>query len=324
MRSRSVALFVAVTVIGSTLTLTAAGQRAASADAGRARFVGTYKLVSIERRKADGTLLPPQSANPIGHLFYDEVGHMALVIMQSGRKKYAAATPTPDEALASFTTYTGYFGDYTVKESDGVVVHHRRGSLDPNETATDDTVPYQLTGNRLVLKTPAGSNGVQSTYTWERMPDLANLTPMHRKLIGFHELVSNETRNAKGELLASNPGQIGYILYTPAGVMAVHMMQPNRSKYTGSSPTPQEAQAAIRTYNTYFGTYSINEGEAYVVHERKGSFNPNTIEDVIRHYKFDGDLVTLMPLPTQQDGVERQGYLTWRLLPGSTLSGKKP
>jgi hypothetical protein len=316
MRTSLAAFLVTVVGIGSASAQTAASPRSASAvDPGHARFAGSYKLVSIERRGADGAVLPPQSANPTGHMFYDHAGRMAVVIMHSGRKKYAAAQPTPEEALASFTSYTGYFGTYSVDDAKGTVTHQLLGSLDPNLTATNDTQLFQLATNRLVLKTAAATKGIQTTTTWERMPELPNLTPMHRKLIGFRKLVSNETRNPKGEVLASNPGQIGYIIYMPAGVMAVHMMQPNRSKYTGAAPTPQEAQAAIRTYNTYFGTYSINEPEGYVVHERKGSFNPNTIEDVIRHYKFDGNRVTLMPPPTVQDGVSRQGYLTWELLP---------
>jgi lipocalin-like protein len=316
MRSLFVALLVGVIATGSGSAQTRApGQPGSSLGAGRSKLAGTYKLVSIERKKADGTRLPPQSANPTGHIFYDEAGRMALVIMQSGRKKYAAAQPTTEEALASFTTYTGYFGTYAVNEAEGTVTHHLLGSLDPNQTAADEKQVFQFAQNRLILKTPAATNGVQLMVTWERMPDLPNLTPMHRKLVGFHKLVSNETRNAKGELLASNPGQIGYILYMPSGIMAVHMMQPNRPKYAGTLPTPQEAQAALRTYNTYFGTYAIHEAEGYVVHERKGSFNPNTIEDVIRHYKFEGPRVTLMPPPTVQDGDQRQGYLTWELLP---------
>ncbi len=319
----SLVAFVVVTTLGGLSAQTTTPEPARSSlAAARARFVGTYKLVSIERRHIDGTLLPPPSDHPTGHLFYDQAGRMAVVIMQSGRKRYAGSAPTPDEALASFTTYTGYFGDYSVNEVEGVVVHHKRGSLDPNDTATDQPQVFQFAQNRLMLKAPAAVGGVRTTLTWERLPDLQNLTPMHQKLIGFRKLVSNETRNAKGELLASNPGQIGYILYTSAGVMAVHMMQPNRPKYAGQLPTPQEAQAALRTYNTYFGTYSVNEAEAFVVHERKGSFNPNTIEDVIRHYKFDGPRVTLMPLPTVQDGVTRQGYLTWELLPPTADSSR--
>jgi hypothetical protein len=68
----------------------------ASAGTEKNRFVGTWKLVNIERHDGKGQLLPPPappafgSANPIGFIIDDPAGYMGVTIMQSGRQKYAA------------------------------------------------------------------------------------------------------------------------------------------------------------------------------------------------------------------------------------------
>ena len=96
-----------------------------------------------------------------------------------------------------------------------------------------------MSGNRLTLKPPAGPNGNQQRLTWERIPDLPNPTAEQKKFVGFWKLISNERRSDKGELLSSNPGQHGYIIYTAAGFMTVHMVQPDRKPYAATQPTPR-------------------------------------------------------------------------------------
>ena len=103
------------------------------------------------------------------------------------------------------------------------------------------------------------ANGDQRTLTWERVPDLPNLTPMHRKLIGFWKLISFDRRNAKGEVSSADPAWTGFLVYTASGHVMVHMMQPYRRRNVGASPTPEETMAAYRSYTSYFGPYTVNE-----------------------------------------------------------------
>ena len=177
------------------------------------RFLGTWKLVSVEQRDAKGELLPPSSpsASRVGFIIYDPAGYMAVAIMPSGRQKYADAQPTPEEAKAALTGYTGYFGTFTVNEAERFVTHHLQGSLNPSMGA-DQKRLFEFSGNRLMLKPPPGPTGNQAQVTWERVPDLTNLTAAHRQFAGFWKLVSNERRNMKGALVSSNPGQTGYII----------------------------------------------------------------------------------------------------------------
>ena len=78
---------------------------------------------------------------------------------------------------------------------------------------------------------------------------------------------------AKGELLSSSPGMTGFIVYAASGHVMVHMMYPYRRRNVGPQPTPEETMAAYRGYTSYFGPYTVNESEKYVVHHLVGSIN---------------------------------------------------
>ncbi len=280
------------------------------------RFVGTWKLVSVERRATDGELLPPRSPDPIGFIIYDPAGYMGVTIMQSGRTPYAGDQPTPEEALAALTTYLSYFGTFTVNEADGFVTHHVQGSLNPRRISVDQKRFFEFSGNQLTLQPPVGPSGVTARLTWERVPDLpeAELTSTHRRLIGFYKIGSVERRTAAGELVPVNQYDSAFIIYTASGHMAVHLMRPGRPD-ADSQPTPEAALAAMRTYGSYFGPYSVNVDEGYFVHHRIGNLNPGSIgTDAQRFYELSDTRLVLRPPPTVVDGEQVQSALTWERL----------
>jgi hypothetical protein len=281
------------------------------------RFVGTWKLVSIETRNAKGEVVPPAAGaanqNRTGYIVYDDAGYMAVTIMPLGRKKNAGAQQTDEEAHAALAGYTGYFGTFTINEKEQYVTHHLEGSVNPG-MERDQKRFFELSGNRLTLKPPPGASGNQQRLTWERMPDVANLTAEHKKFVGFWKLISNERRNDKGEVLGTNPGQTGYIIYTAAGFMTVHMVQPGRKPYAAAQATPQEARQNIRTYTNYFGPFYIHEVDGYVVHDQVGSLGVGRggYSPQQRFYRFVGNRLLLQPPPTYNaDGTVTQGTITW-------------
>jgi hypothetical protein len=302
------------------------GQAVANASARSAptdRFVGTWKLVNIEQRNAKGDVIAPTSGNRTGYLIYDPAGYVAVSIMPVGRKTYAAAQPTDDEARAAMTGYAAYFGTFTVNDADASVTHHLQGSLNPG-MAADQKRFFDLSGNRLTLKPPPAANGNQTRLTWERIPEMPNLTAEHRRFLGFWKLVSNERRNEQGELAASNPGQTGYIIYTSAGFMMVQMMQPNRKPPAGAQLTPEEARLTITTYTNYFGPFYIHETDGYVVHDQVGTLNMgrNGPAPQQRFYQFSGKRLLLKPPPTYApDGHTIQGTITWEHVDGDGAKG---
>ena len=281
------------------------------------RFVGTWKLVNIETRNAKGEIVPPANPNAnqnrTGYIIFDDAGYMAVTIMPLGRKKAAGAQITDEEAPAALAGYAAYFGTFTFNEKEQSVTYHVEGSVDP-ALGRDQKRFFELSGNRLTLKPPPGPDGNQQRIIWERMPDLTNPTAEQKKFVGFWKLVSTERRIDEGETARANPGQTGYIIYTAAGFMTVHMVQPDRKPYAAAQPTPQEARQNLRTYTNYFGPFYVHEADGYVVHDQFGSLGVgrNGYSPQQRFYRFVGNRLLLQPPATYNaDGTVTRSTITW-------------
>src|SRR5919201_6327789 len=64
------------------------------------------------------------------------------------------------------------------------------------------------------------------------------------RFVGTYKLLDVEQRNAAGQVIPPAAGtakRIGYIVYDPAGYMAVSIMPLGRKKYVGAQPTQDEA-----------------------------------------------------------------------------------
>jgi len=141
------------------------------------KLIGTWKLVSIEERDADGKLTVPLDYGPnaVGLLMYDATGHMSAQAMRRGRAKLPSDdvhVATPEQAKAAFTGYNGYFGTYEVIESESIVIHRVEGSMIPNWEGGDQRRKFTISGDKLILEPPpiqaAGAKRVRQ-LTWERV-----------------------------------------------------------------------------------------------------------------------------------------------------------
>ena len=96
-------------------------------------------------------------------------------MMQPYRRRNVAAEPTPEETMATYRSYNGYFGTFTVNETDASVVHHLQAVHNPAWAALRpiSCAFSSLSGRRLVLKLPVAANGDGRTtrITWERLGD---------------------------------------------------------------------------------------------------------------------------------------------------------
>lgn len=290
---------------------------------------GTWELESVALRDAADALLPapegPALGAPgaIGQLALDAAGYVGLAIMQQGRPQYD--DPTPEQAAADLEGYTALFGTYAVDEAAGRMTIRVEGARDPNLTggAVTLAVGVDPSGDRLTLELPAGASGATPTAAWRRLPALERLTPTHRRVIGFWRHAPNA-----GDTAADPPLRPGFILYTPAGRMMVHLLDPNRPPYAGAEPTPAEAQAAVRSYTSYFGPFSVDEAGGYFVHHRIGHTLDLTARpeserrtglgtDAQRFYEFTDDRMVLRYLttagvrPPPAGGGEWAGTITW-------------
>ena len=76
----------------------------------------------------------------------------------------------------------------------------------------------------------------------------------------------------------------------------------------------KEALAALRTYGGYFGSFSVNEDDGYLVHHRIGGVRPSAAgSDAQRFYELTATHLTLQPpAGTDDEGRAVQSRLRWR------------
>jgi hypothetical protein len=129
------------------------------------QLVGTWKLISAEDVDPNtGKWVPYTFGNPpSGYFIYDATGHASIQIMTTPPVTLASPdNPTPAEALAIFNAYIAYYGTYTLDDVNISV--QVEGAWDPSQVGTNQTRPYQLSGDTLII-------GDQTTYkrTLERV-----------------------------------------------------------------------------------------------------------------------------------------------------------
>ena len=145
------------------------------------RFVGFRQLLYTDRYTVqDGVPVESGERNTdrVGsYIIYTPTGHMLVHLMaREGRAPYAGDTPTPEESLAAYRTYGGYFGRFTVHEAADpqYVVHHQEGRIRPVSEVTDAERLYQLDGDVLRLggRPRANEDGEMAGghLYWELLP----------------------------------------------------------------------------------------------------------------------------------------------------------
>ncbi len=142
----------------------------------REKFVGTWKLVSIEIRSAGGRVRnsPVLGPDARGILIYSPDGYMCAHLMNPDLARFHHATrPAVHEMVAAYRGFIAYSGRWEVDEDEGVVLHYTELDRVPNEVGTVRKRLFEFSGNRLKLTPPpATRNGRETstmTLTWERV-----------------------------------------------------------------------------------------------------------------------------------------------------------
>ncbi|MGW8179165.1 MAG: lipocalin-like domain-containing protein [bacterium] len=133
-------------------------------------FIGTWRLVSVETRKEDGSL--HCSGKRTGYLIYSGDGYMSVAFMKDGRSAFAAGDirgGTVEEKIEAVDGYVSYSGRFEVR--DNVVIHDIEVSLFPNWIGEKQERFFVLQENRLILSTPlqlVGGMSLSTHLVWER------------------------------------------------------------------------------------------------------------------------------------------------------------
>jgi Lipocalin-like domain len=122
------------------------------------KFVGVWRLLSIEYRTDDGAVVEsPYGADPEGTIMYDSLGNMAAQIGKKDRPRFSSAdrmTGTAEEKKSAFESYIAYFGRYRVDERERTVTHEVQQALFPNWTGSKQVRYYTFADRKLTLRTP--------------------------------------------------------------------------------------------------------------------------------------------------------------------------
>jgi Lipocalin-like domain len=140
------------------------------------KFVGVWRLVSAEYRTDDGALIDsPFGSEPDGMLMYDSFGNMSVQISRKNRERFTSSDRlggTNEEVKAAYSSYTAYFGRYSVDERERVVTHSVQQSLYPNQAATNLRRFYIFADRKLTLRTPPfqlGGKMVTGVLLWDKL-----------------------------------------------------------------------------------------------------------------------------------------------------------
>jgi hypothetical protein len=137
------------------------------------KLVGTWKLVSgVSEDLETKQKTDIYKGTPTGFITYGPDGRVMTIIVDSNRKKPAAAVATPAEAEALFRSMAAYAGTYSIKGNQ--VIHRPDASWNETWTGTDQVRNYKFEDDRLSLATEASPNpftGKMSvrTLTWEKV-----------------------------------------------------------------------------------------------------------------------------------------------------------
>lgn len=135
-------------------------------------FIGTWRLLSYEIRRADGEIKYPWGQDPVGLLIYSGDGYMSVAMMSANRTRFVdkdVKKGTNEEKAAAVDTYVSYSGRYEINED--TVIHRVDVCLFPNWVGNDQKRTFQFDGNRLTLSTPLPGGDMQRSahLVWERV-----------------------------------------------------------------------------------------------------------------------------------------------------------
>ena len=140
-------------------------------------IVGTWRMVGAQTQAVDGSgeITYPRGLHPSGYIIYDENGMMYVQIMNSDEVRPPKAGPRQlsmaDQAKA-FSSYTAYFGRYSIDEEEGSVIHDPQGNTNPRLVGDVRKRFLEITADTLELNTfNTGADGVEriTRRMWERV-----------------------------------------------------------------------------------------------------------------------------------------------------------
>ena len=306
MRTRFAVLLAALLVDGA--------HGSAAQDRPAATLVGSWTLRAVEEGRAAAGV---RVTNPRGLLVLDATGHVCEIATTADLSVYTGARATPQEALAAFLNYTGFWGSYRL-DGVGRITYRPEAAVNPNLDQRDVVRSYELEGERLTITAGAGEPlNAGTRWVWTRVPPVDGISEAHRRISGFWRHVSERSiATATGAVLSEVARGPSVIAYTPSGFMCVHFPRAGRTRFSADMPTPDEAKTALTGYTSYIAAFSVHPG--FILHHQLSTLAPAPATSLQRFFEFQNDdaEVTYRFPPAVVGGAERRTQIVLRRLSG--------
>ncbi len=120
----------------------------------QAPVIGEWRLISFEMQTGNEVIYP-FGKHVQGTIMYTASGRFFGQVMPGGRPAFASddLMKGTDEEMAGYRGCQAYYGSYEL-EGENVVIHHVEASLFPNWEGTSQRRLFEVSGNRLKIRTP--------------------------------------------------------------------------------------------------------------------------------------------------------------------------
>ena len=146
-------------LIGATAMTVSGGQNRGANGGIGGRFVGAWRLASLEAEGADGKT---HRADSTGLLVFTRDGHMSVQVMERNPQPQ---TPTGPEQYSQ-GGYEASFGTYEINESTHVFTFHVEGALVRTLVGKDLPRAFEFSGKQLIVRSTRPDEHWR--VTWER------------------------------------------------------------------------------------------------------------------------------------------------------------
>jgi hypothetical protein len=145
-------------LIGMTSTTLSGSQDSVGSEGIRERFVGAWRLVSLEAPGPDGKI---HKADSTGLFVFTRDGHLSVQVMDRNPASQAAAGPEQ----YSLSGYEATFGTYEVDENAHTFTFHVEGALVRTLIGKDLPRSFEFSGQQLIVKSTRPEE--RWRVTWE-------------------------------------------------------------------------------------------------------------------------------------------------------------
>ncbi|MFC1639515.1 lipocalin-like domain-containing protein [Gemmatimonadota bacterium] len=132
-----------------------------------------------------------------------------------------------------------------------------------------------------------------------------NASGAQAQFVGTWELASIERRSEDGDWVQTSLAlcgtPVGILMYDDKGSMAVQITISPRN-----TECPSDRPNWVNGYTAYYGNNEVDPEAATITHHRRNHINAAVGDlSVVRHFQFEGDMLTLTIAP------ERQARFNW-------------